>query len=63
LTGATVHRFQDNVMFESDFPNPTSLSPGPVCHTDAPKKVIEQKLSSLSDDALTKILSTNAAGV
>ena len=37
--------YADNVMFESDFPHPTSLSPGPVSHTDSPDKVIEANLS------------------
>ena len=63
--GPTVTRFVedyvDNIMFESDFPHPTSLAPGPVSHTDSPDKVIEANLSELSDDVLTKILSTNAA--
>lgn len=65
--GPTVTRFVedyiDNVMFESDFPHPTSLSPGPVSHTDSPDKVIEMNLSELSDETLTKILQTNAARV
>lgn len=65
--GPTVTRFVDdyvdNVMFESDFPHPTSLSPGPVSHTDSPDKVIEANLSALSDETLTKILRTNAARV
>jgi predicted TIM-barrel fold metal-dependent hydrolase len=63
--GPTVTRFVedyvDNIMFESDFPHPTSLAPGPVSHTDSPDKVIEANLSGLSDDVLTRILSTNAA--
>ena len=62
--GPTVTRFiddyADNVMFESDFPHPTSLSPGPVSHTDSPDKVIEANLSELSDEILTKILHGNA---
>ena len=55
--------FADNVMFESDFPHPTSLSPGPVSHTDSPDKVIEANLADVPEDILTKILNTNAARV
>ena len=58
-----IDRFQDNVMFESDFPHPTCLAPGPVSHTDAPSKVIEANLSSLSDEVLSKILSGTAARI
>jgi uncharacterized protein len=58
-----IDRFQDNVMFESDFPHPTCLAPGPVSHTDSAKNVIEANLSSLSDEVLTKILSTTAARI
>ena len=65
--GPTVTRlidlFADNVMFESDFPHPTSLSPGPVSHTDSPDKVIEANLADVPEDILTKILNTNAARV
>ena len=51
-----IDEYADDVMFESDFPHPTSLSPGPVSHTDSPDKVIEANLSSLSDEVLNKIL-------
>ena len=39
LIGGTVSRmvddFADNVMFETDFPHPTSLSPGPASSSDS----------------------------
>jgi predicted TIM-barrel fold metal-dependent hydrolase len=54
---------QDNVMFESDFPHPTCLAPGPASYTDSPKNVIESNLSSLPEDVLRKLLYTNAARV
>lgn len=65
--GPTVTRliddYADNVMFESDFPHPTCLAPGPVSHTDSPDKVIEANLSGLSNEILTKILRSNAERV
>lgn len=54
---------EDNVMFESDFPHPTCLAPGPVSFTDSPNKVIQHNLASLSDSQLSKVLYANAARV
>ena len=58
-----VEDLQDNVMFESDFPHPTCLAPGPASYTDSPKNVIESNLSSLPEDVLHKLLYANAARV
>jgi len=54
---------QDNLMFESDFPHPTCLAPGPVSFTDAPNKVIQANLASLPEPILKKILHVNATRV
>ena len=54
---------EDNVMFESDFPHPTCLHPGPVSFTDAPNKVIQANLASLPERTLKKVLHANAARV
>jgi predicted TIM-barrel fold metal-dependent hydrolase len=58
-----VDLYPDNVMFETDFPHPTCLAPGPVSYTDSARNVIEQNLSSLPDDLLRKILHDNAANL
>lgn len=58
-----VDLFPDNVMFETDFPHPTSLSPGPASYTDCAKNVIEENLSGLPEDILRKLLHDNAARV
>jgi predicted TIM-barrel fold metal-dependent hydrolase len=55
--------FPDSVFFESDFPHPTSLSPGPASYADRPKDVIEANLNSVAPELLRKILHDNAARV
>jgi predicted TIM-barrel fold metal-dependent hydrolase len=58
-----VDLYPDNLMFETDFPHPTCLAPGPASFTDSAKVVIEQGLSELPDELLRKILRDNAARV
>lgn len=51
----------DNILYETDFPHPTSMSPGPASVADVPKDFIEQNLGSLPEESLRKILHDNAA--
>jgi uncharacterized protein len=53
--------FPDNVMFESDFPHPTSLSPGPASPSPLPSVVAKQFIEGLSPELARKILFDNAA--
>jgi predicted TIM-barrel fold metal-dependent hydrolase len=53
--------FPDNIMFETDFPHPTSLSPGPASPARPPADVIEDALGDLSEDIQRKVLHDNAA--
>ena len=55
--------FPDNVMFETDFPHPTSLSPGPASEAKNARDTIADNLSTLPKDILHKILHDNAARV
>jgi uncharacterized protein len=51
----------DNFLFETDFPHPTSLSPGPNT-TALPAKVhLKKYFSDLPDDILRKLMRDNAA--
>lgn len=59
----TLEMFPDNLMFETDFPHPTSLSPGPASYAESPGKVIEDNLTGLSEDILSKVLHGNAARI
>jgi predicted TIM-barrel fold metal-dependent hydrolase len=51
----------DNILYETDFPHPTSMSPGPASFATTPKEYIEQNLSDLPEDVLRKVLHDNAA--
>lgn len=51
----------DNILYETDFPHPTSMSPGPNSVAVYPKDFIEENLSCLPEEDLRKILQTNSA--
>jgi len=53
----------DNLMFETDYPHPTSLSPGPASIAEVPSIAVKQSLAGLPDDAVRKIVHGNAARV
>ena len=55
--------YPDNVMFSSDFPHPTSLSPGPNSVARNAKETIEANLSRIPSEVLTKLVHTNAVNV
>ncbi len=55
--------FPDNIMYETDFPHPTSMSPGPASVADSPNEYIEKYLSDLPDDLLRAVLHDTAAKV
>jgi predicted TIM-barrel fold metal-dependent hydrolase len=61
--GRVVDLYPDNFMFETDYPHPTSLSPGPASHAAGARETIAHNLSDLSEDHLVKVLNTNAARV
>ena len=50
----------DNVLYETDFPHPTSMSPGPASQALKPRDFINTKLNDLPHDVLRKILQDNA---
>jgi predicted TIM-barrel fold metal-dependent hydrolase len=51
----------DNLLYETDFPHPTSMSPGPASKALVPRDFIQKNLTSLPDDVLRKLLQDNAA--
>ena len=51
----------DNVMFETDYPHPTSLCPGPASQALRPADHIAKHFASLPDDVVQKVLHDNAA--
>jgi predicted TIM-barrel fold metal-dependent hydrolase len=48
--------FPDNIMFETDFPHPTSLSPGPASPAGHPLAMAEAAVADLPDEVRRKIL-------
>jgi predicted TIM-barrel fold metal-dependent hydrolase len=53
----------DNLLYETDFPHPTSMSPGPASGAVKPKDFIHDGLGHLPDETLRKILHDNAARI
>lgn len=53
--------YPDNIMFETDYPHPTSLSPGPASPAEHPKVVVEKNLAGLKDETMRKVLHDTAA--
>jgi predicted TIM-barrel fold metal-dependent hydrolase len=51
----------DNILYETDFPHPTSMSPGPASTALVPKEFIAKNLGHLPNEVLKKILHDNAA--
>ena len=58
-----ISKFEDNIFYETDFPHPTSMSPGPASPAVAPMTYIKEELATLSSSTLNKILHDNAARV
>ena len=51
----------DNILYETDFPHPTSMSPGPGSAAQAPNIYLEENFAGLPEETLSKVLHDNAA--
>lgn len=60
---AALKLYPDNVMWETDFPHPTSQSPGPATPALAPREYAAEALKNMPDDIVGKVLHGNAARV
>jgi uncharacterized protein len=56
-------KYQDNVMFETDFPHPTCLYPGPASYAPSPAEAIARDTAIVGDAVMRKVLYDNAARV
>jgi predicted TIM-barrel fold metal-dependent hydrolase len=56
-----LHQLPDNVMFETDFPHATSLTPGPESEARSPGVIAQQLVDELGSDLMDKVLYENAA--
>ncbi|MGD8830238.1 MAG: amidohydrolase family protein [Pseudomonadales bacterium] len=55
--------YPDNIMYETDFPHPTSMSPGPATIAQHPRQYAAEALAGLPPDVVGKLLHDNAARV
>ena len=53
----------DNFLYETDFPHPTSMSPGPASVAQVPKDFVEDVFTQLSEEDARKVLHDNAVKV
>jgi predicted TIM-barrel fold metal-dependent hydrolase len=53
----------DNILYETDFPHPTSMSPGPASVAQRPDDYLRENFSALDETVLHKILHDNAARI
>lgn len=58
-----ISQYPDNIMFESDYPHPTCMHPGPRTAAVRPREYASEVLAGLPDDVVRKVLWDNAAGV
>jgi predicted TIM-barrel fold metal-dependent hydrolase len=58
-----IELYPDNVLYETDFPHPTSMSPGPRSVAEHPRDYAERVLAGLPEASLRKVLHDNAARV
>ncbi|MBE1537108.1 amidohydrolase family protein [Actinomadura algeriensis] len=57
---AVIDQLEDNLMFETDFPHATSLSPGPASESPSPREVMERSLGGLPEETIGKVLQHTA---
>lgn len=53
----------DNILYETDFPHPTSMSPGPATSAEAPADYMEKAFAGVSREDIGKIVYGNAARI
>jgi predicted TIM-barrel fold metal-dependent hydrolase len=58
---ALLGQLADNIMFETDFPHPTSLSPGPATIARSARETVIDTFADLPDEVVQKVLWANAA--
>ncbi len=58
-----VEPYVDNLMFETDYPHPTSLSPGPTSSSLRPADMAKESMAGMPDEWVRKIVHGNAARI
>lgn len=57
---SVIDQLEDNLMFESDFPHATSLSPGPASESPSPRDVMTRSLEGIPEPVVAKVLQHTA---
>ncbi len=55
--------YPENLLYETDFPHPTSMSPGPASSADPPALYAERVLGGMPEPIIRNVLHDNAARV
>lgn len=63
MIGRAAELYPDNLMYETDFPHPTSMSPGPATIAVHPREYAAEALAGLHSSVVGKLLHDNAARV
>jgi len=61
LSPALLTDYADNIMYETDFPHPVSMSPGPASPAIAPREFVRQTMEGVDPAVVRKVLHDNAA--
>jgi predicted TIM-barrel fold metal-dependent hydrolase len=63
LQAAIDYLGDDHILYETDFPHPAAMAPGPASSAWPAREFIEQNLTNLSETTLRKVLHDNAAAL
>jgi predicted TIM-barrel fold metal-dependent hydrolase len=63
LTLPLLETYPDNFMFETDYPHPTSMSPGPASPAELPRDHISKYFANVPLEITRKVMHGNAAAV
>jgi predicted TIM-barrel fold metal-dependent hydrolase len=63
MIGTAAELYPDNLMYETDFPHPTSMTPGPATIAVPPHQYASEALAELPKEIVGKLLHDNAARV
>jgi predicted TIM-barrel fold metal-dependent hydrolase len=63
MIGRAAELYPDNLMYETDFPHPTSMSPGPATIAKHPREYVAEALGTLPRETIGRLLHDNAARV
>jgi predicted TIM-barrel fold metal-dependent hydrolase len=60
---SALEQYPDNILYETDFPHPTCMHPGPATPAEHPRAYAERVLGDLPEPTLEKVFWANAAKI